>query len=221
MIDNLLYVNASGGNDNGYPDDDFLGEVTAASFITGPALATAIGLTWGVEINTEVGWLRFLVAGKQVWVAKRPFRYQISWNNLNDIGCALGTKTISFGGKTYKVRLIRAAEADPSAWDIPTQGQDNPAIFQASEWNRLILRVSANNPGPAGNWAAYTDADLGVASGAGARSLGMERIAANPGYNVGRGFPEARWVNYQNLGDGPGNPSFNNHGWRPVLELVG
>ncbi|MNM20179.1 hypothetical protein D3C81_305140 [compost metagenome] len=207
------------GNDNGYPYDEYVGEVPAGDLITASALTAEVGVTEGVDQGSLMGsWLNFRIDGKQIWVAKRSIRYNISWAHLNSKGCVDGTKTVVIGGKTYKVRLLKGAEADPSAWTV-AMGQDNPAILGASEWNRLIMRVSATNPGPASNLATFSNDELNVASGSGSRTLCKETITEN-GYCVGRGFPEIKWFNYQQKTDGPDNSNFVSFGWRPVLELV-
>ena len=206
------------GSDGGYPYDEYLGEVATADFITPSALTTAVGITEGAPQDDGFGWLQFRIDGKILMVGKRSIRYNISWNHINSKGCVDGTKTVTYGGKTYKVRLLKGAEANPSAWTT-AMGQDNPLILAASEWNRLIHRVSVNNPGPASNWEMFTDEQLNVRDGSGSRTLCQETIAEN-GYAVGRGFSSLRWFNYQLKSDGPDNSNFVNFGWRPVLELV-
>lgn len=201
-----------------YTTDAYLGEVANTDFITASALVAATGITEGADIGSGVGWLKFSIDGKTLMVAKRSFRHNISWNHLNSKGCVDGTKTVVVGGKTYKVRLMKGAEDDPTAWTV-SLGQSNPPILKPSEWNRLIFRVSASNPGGASNWASFTDVELGVASGAGSRTICKETIAES-GYCVGRGYPEIKWFNYQQKSDGPDNTNFANFGWRPVLELV-
>lgn len=219
MIEQLLSSVKSSFNDNGYPNDLWLGEIAAANFITGPALAAAVGLTQFPQINSELGWMRFRIDGKFIWVAKRPFQYAVTWDGLNNLGIATGTKTIEIGGKTYKVRLLRGAEANPTNWTVE-MGQNNPPIVGPSEWNRLMYRVSASNPGPASNWMTFTDVEIGVGDTTGGRSLCLEgSVVSQPTYCVGRGYPVIHWFNYQ-FRDSGGSSNFNNHGWRPVLELV-
>lgn len=201
-----------------YTTDAYLGEVAGADFITASALQTTLGITEGADIGSGVGWLKFNIDGKTLMVAKRSFRHNISWNHINSKGCVDGTKTVVIGGKTYKVRLMKGAEDDPTGWTT-SLGQSNPPILKSSEWNRLMFRVSASNPGGASNWASFTDVELGVGSGAGSRTICKETIAEN-GYCVGRGYPEIKWFNYQQKSDGPDNSNFANFGWRPVLELV-
>lgn len=207
------------GNDNGFPYDRYIGEVAGADFITNQTLSNAIGITEGTQQHTDAGWLNFGIDGKLIWVAKRAFRYSVSWDHINSLGCVDGTKTVVIGGKTYKVRLLKGAEANPSAWTTDL-GQDNPILVRSSEWNRLIMRVSASNPGPATNWASFSNENLNVVDGSGSRTHCMESIANQPGMCVGRGFSNLKWFNYSNKSDGPGNSSFINFGWRPVLELV-
>lgn len=206
------------GNDNGYPYDEYQGEVAATDFITAQDLTTAVGVTEGVYQNDRFGWLKFRIDGKTLMVGKRSIRYNLSWNHLNSKGVVDGTKTVVIDGKAYKVRLLKGAEANPSGFTA-AMGQANPQIVWPSEWNRLIMRVAASNPGGASNWATFTDDELNVTTGSGCRTLCQETMAEN-GYCIGRGFPEIKWVNYQNKADGPDNSNFVSFGWRPVLELV-
>jgi hypothetical protein len=113
---------------------------------------------------------------------------------------------------------MKGAEANPSGFTA-AMGQANPQIVWPSEWNRLMMRVAASNPGGASNWATFTDDEINVTSGSGCRTLCQETMAEN-GYCIGRGFPEIKWVNYQQKTDGPDNSNFVSFGWRPVLELV-
>ena len=203
-----------------YSSDQYLGEVSSASFIDGGALTSLVGYTGGVALtaNNTAGWLQFSIDGKTLWVAKRPLRYQVAWSDLQALGIVDGTKTVTINGSTYKVRLLKGAETDPTTWTTDL-GQDNPSLLSPSEWNRLMMRVSATNPNTSNNFAMFSDADLGVASGAGSRTLCKENMTYSASYCVGRGYPSVQWFNYQQKTDGAGS-SFDSHGWRPVLELV-
>ena len=203
-----------------YSLDQYLGEVAAADFIDGATLTSLVNYTNGVALtsNNVAGWLKFIIEGKTIWVAKRPLRYQVAWSDLQALGIVDGTKTVTFGGKTYKVRLLRGAEDDPTAWST-NLGQDNPSLLASSEWNRLMMRVSATSPNTSNNFAMFTDSELGVATGAGSRTLCKENMTYSASYCVGRGYPSVQWFNYQQKTDGAGS-SFDTHGWRPVLELV-
>src|SRR5690606_4437313 len=82
--------------------DVFLGEVPASEFITGGALASAIGLTAGTAHNTNEPWLKFVLDGKTLYVAKKTFRRSITWNQIHARGAVFGTRTVVIQGNTYK-----------------------------------------------------------------------------------------------------------------------
>lgn len=93
-----------------YVDDGtrFLGEVEANNFITGNKLASDIGLTKGTAINSNTQWFKYQMGNEIIYIPKKPFRYGISWDQINDANAVFGDKTVTINGKTYKVRLLRA-----------------------------------------------------------------------------------------------------------------
>lgn len=185
----------AGNNDAGW-----FGEVPAASLITPAALSTAVGMTYGTAINSSYGWLKFVYGGKILFIAKRPIRYNLSWNNINALNLVYGAKTIVIGGRTYKVRLILGGNADP-------------ASNNGREWDRLIYPVTSERGGA---WANYSSSDLVYGSGDGRYSWCQEKISGNTSNALCRGG--ASLTSF-----GSGNPASSanaNYGWRPVLELV-
>lgn len=198
----------------------FYGEVPASEFITGDALASAIGLTAGTAQNSNEPWLKFALNGKTLYVAKKHFRHTISWNNINAAGAMYGTKTVAIGGKTYKVRLLKTSLIDPMSDPFDW------AEVIGSEWNKLMhpIHVKAGtqswsrNQGvdpDVVNWGInYTDVDLET-------SVYSSICQEKQGTNIiwGRGHPgidnDASSAAYS-------SPSFtSDRGWRPCLELVG
>ena len=126
----------------------FYGEVKARRFITGDKLASSIGLTEGESINSETEWFRYLVNGEEFYIPKKPFRYGISWDQINDANAVFGDKTVTINGKTYKVRLLRAfnnsATSDVRNTPVGSyKGEKN----KGSEWNKLILPLVVNQDG--------------------------------------------------------------------------
>lgn len=152
---------------NFFVDDGmrFLGEVPASDFINGTDLGNQIGLSGGISMSDNVNnpWLKFEYQGKEVYVAKEPYRHSISWDSIAKAGAALPEgvanvsgvdysqgKTVSINGQDYVVRLIKAYNHD-----IPWNHADtwshsnnpNTPLAKASygsEWNRLILPIVAN-----------------------------------------------------------------------------
>lgn len=205
----------------------FYGEVPTSQFISGNALATAIGLTKGIAINSAQPWLKFALNGKILYVAKKHFRHTVSWNDLNAVGAVYGTKTVVIGGKTYKVRLLKTSIIDP------TPEPWNWAAVIGSEWNKLIhpIHVKAGtqnwyrNEGvdpDVPNWGInYTDADLETNV---YTSICQEREGFDNDYMILRGYPKhPEYPNHDASSSDSvhGDERYNDVGWRPCLELVG
>lgn len=197
----------------------FLGEVSAADFISGDALATAIGLTVGISQHSTAGWLMFKdpVDNLTKYVAKRPLRRALSWNQIHGRGAARGTRTVTIQGKTYKVRLLKGlatlSTTAKTGFDI--------AETHGSEWNRLMYHISGKPFNSAsnvltsegiveGDWAKYSENDLGMVNigNVGAASWSFET-------GLFRGHSGVAW-----LANGPVDNTHANYGWRPILELV-
>lgn len=179
------------------------GEVSGAAFITGSALAAQIGLTAGVAINPNAGWLKFSHLGKMLFVAKKTIRSTVSWNHLNAVNAVLGNRIIEIGAHRYRIRLL-------------TGGNANPASVAGGEWNALIYRVHEDDPTET-NWKNYTNSELyvGLPSMPGVFSWCQE-LSVWPTYSFGRGQHSVLHHAY-NLSDDPNVSG----GWRPVLEYVG
>lgn len=205
-----------------YLNDQYLGEVAPADLISNADLTTAVGLTSGTAMNTDAGWLKFQTFdGKTLLVAKKPFRYALSWNQLNALGIVKGTKQVVIAGKTYNVRCIRGADADPA---VSTQNVNNPQGTVNSEWQRLFENVSVNQPTYGRKWAAFTDADLGVVLNGstyanGASTLCYENSARNQSNATATGYIVLRRGLQNYYVTIPTNVNAD-IGWRPVLELV-
>lgn len=201
----------------------FYGEVPTSDFITGDELARRIGLTAGVSQNSNGGWLKFFYMGKVEFVAKKTFRYSISWNSINAVNAVFGNRTIKIGDHTYKVRLPKG-KSEGKQDDISSA---YGSINHGSEWNKLMLPIHIGAPSnwghkecvnsPTENWSVgYTDDDLLTCyeSQHGYFSWCQEH-GENENTYVLRGGSNISGSGY-NLYS---NPHVGN-GWRPVLELV-
>lgn len=204
--------------------DGYFGEVSPQNFISGSDLASQIGLKAGTpQFNTD-GWLKFITDGKIIFVAKKPFRHSISWQNLSDSDAIYGSKNVVIGNNVYKVRLMRGALNDPT--DHSKEGRD----AKGSEWNRLMLPIHSHAKrqswayplftGNVPDWGiGFTDADLvtNLNYGNGSETWCQEKDVKNPSlYVVTRGRSD---VSFTNLASRTINTS--TFGWRPVLEYVG
>lgn len=221
---NPLFIAAHQGREKYNVRKPFLGEVAASAFITGDALATAIGLTGGIAQHSTAGWLQFKdpVDGKTKYVAKRAFRHSITWDQINARGAVIGSRTVVIAGKTYRVRLFKGANSNPDT--IPSNTYDH-AGTHGSEWNRLMYHISGKPFGNAqntlasegiaeGDWAQYTEAELltHYSHGNGALSWCQESQGTT---RLWRGHGGVSLAYHD-------QPSYTSayYGWRPVLELV-
>jgi len=204
----------------GKPVLPFMGEVAASDFIRGDALAVAIGLTAGTVMNADAGWLKFKdpIDNKTKYISKMPIRYGASWNALNSIGAVNGSKLVDIAGKTYRVRLIEGLRPGGSG----ESDMYDPPATHGSEWNRLMYHVSgkpfhnvrttlASEGIEEGDWAQYTEAELGFVAYNGIGTYTLCKESSIP-Y---RGSYGVSYLNYSVR-----TASSQYMGWRPLLELV-
>lgn len=182
-----------------------------------------IGLNAGISQFSDEPWLKFSYLGKTEFIAKKTFRYYISWNHINAVNAVFGNRTIKVGDNTYKVRLIKGK----------TEGKQNDSssyegnINKGSEWNKLMLPIHINAPSnwkypnnvnsPTENWnVGYTNNDLFTHNNVGKGTYSWcQEYGSIDRYRLFRGN---LGVSYSSCNI----PSYNNndYGWRPVLELV-
>ncbi len=226
----------------------FYGEVPKSDFISYDELASVVGLSAGTsEFNTESAWLKFALDGKTLYVAKKPARYNLSWEHVYQAGCVYGVDGfgsnpsgssvdqgvfVTIAGQDYRVRLLKGAGADPTVVgsDSLTAGWDID-LSHGSEWNRLLYPIHSGahadtqnptthsdpNAAPFGSWASYSDSDIIVHTSYGSGAYTW--CQETHGSNS----------NYRYLRGAAGitrawnTTSTNVHtsrGWRPVLERI-
>ncbi|MFD2681220.1 hypothetical protein [Bacillus seohaeanensis] len=216
--------NAIGGLLNlvaGIMDAGYFGTVPSSEFIDGDTLASEIGLTAGNSQYPTADWLKFAIDEKVILSPTESFRYNISWNDINNVDAVYGNKTIIINGLTFKVKLWRGAENNPSK----NTDSDRDAI--GSEWNRLILPIHVNAPsswtypsygGVTEDWGIdFTDEYLHLDqfNGNGSYIWCQENIEGDNSVIVLRGKNGATYAGY-----GASSIISVDYGWRPVLELV-
>lgn len=215
---------------NGNMQQGWFGEVLTSDFINGEELARLIGLTAGKSQYSNEPWLKFAYMGKIEFIAKKTFRYSISWNDINNVNAVTGNKTINIKGKKYKVRLIKGK----------TEGMQNDrnsqygAINYGSEWNKLLLPIHEGAPSnwnnsqasnnqnvmsPTQDWEVnYTDDDLLMMNNNGTN--GCYSWCQEYGNSTSTRLYRGQYgVAYSQCYDSARNG--NLYGWRPVLELIG
>ena len=194
-------------------DTGYYGEVASAQFYTGTQISTATGVTSGTLHNDTEGWLKFYWHGQVLFIAKKTYRYSISWDNINSANAVYGVNLGSTGKKTithsgsstkYDVKLMKGAIKDPS-----------PASGGGRQWNELLYRVcTGTEAGQAGaNWASFTpNTDLGINGSNGSYTWCQEVYQPNTAYRVSRGYASLSYFS-------SGTSSDTNAvlGWRPCL----
>lgn len=210
----------------------FYGEATVFDLFSASLLASQVGLSAGTLVNdTGNAWLKFAFKGKILYMPKKGMRAGMTWQHLYNAGLVYGTddfglyptttptnqlKIVSRGGFSYKVRLIRGAEADPSAESGGGGGTTVSTLFGPSEWNQLFLRVLSpefsTQGGP--NWAAYTAADVDMATAY--YAWVMETVKADTTSSYTRGALHSGADSFRRVVK---NNNFETR-WRPVLEYL-
>jgi len=238
---------ATDGDYDATTDTGYYGTVTSAELISGDSLASTIGLSSGTSQFSTEGWLKFYVGESAacnrlgyayvLFVAKKPFRYNLSWDNIDAAKDVNGTDAaITIGGDDYKVRLLTGGDADPTTNGAYGSGCAND-LGEHSEWNDLLYRVytgvmtcsdtSIGMPGGSetyhggpqvgANWASFDDEDLHTWNtyGNGTYSWCQEVYGPDTSRRVGRGYRGVAGFNASTSSDVD-----TYYGWRPCLELV-
>lgn len=187
----------------------FYGEVPTEMLITGEQLALEIGLSAGFSQYSDEPWLKFAYQGKTLFIAKKPYRNNISWAEINTVDAVYGDRIITIDGHEYRVRLMTGGNADP-------------ATGPGGEWDALIYHVVITGPDTQG-WYDYDPVDLNLTDASnspsvtGSRSW-MQEHGTYEGYNgpITRG---GFIVEGMSAWSPPGGKD-HRYAWRPVLELV-
>ena len=197
-------------------DTGYYGEVTSAQFYTGTQISTATGVTAGTLQNDTEGWLKFYWHGQVLFIAKKTYRYSISWDSIDTANSVYGVNLGSTGKKTvthagsstnYDVKLMKGATKDPSPGNSPGR-----------QWNELLYRVcTGTETGEIGaNWATLNPStDLGINSVNGSRTLTQEAYQPSTAYRVDRGYDSLSYFDAA-----ASSSAYPVNGWRPCLALA-
>ena len=197
-------------------DTGYYGEVSSASLYTGSQISTAVGLTSGTLQNDTEGWLKFYWHGQVVFVAKRTYRYGLSWDSINAANVVYGVNLGAAGKKTivkdtyaFDVKLLMGASKDPG---------DTGSSGTGRQWNELMYRVTAGTEsGEVGtNWATFSYAQVNADSGNGGNTWVRETSQATPANRFSRGGSGG----ISGTGSSLSTSTSTTLGWRPCLSLV-
>ncbi len=194
-------------------DTGFYGETTTADLYTGSQIsaATAVTAAGTLQFDTDP-WLKFYWHGQVLYIAKKPYRHTVSWNNINTANAVYGVNLgstgrtrLTKGSIQLDVKLLKGATKDPS-----------PAGSPGRQWNELIYRVAVEVPaGQVGdNWGTYTSADLQI-TGNGSYCWMQEVYQPSVSSRVFRG--DSLVSDFNRTTSSYADTSY---GWRPCLALV-
>lgn len=199
----------------------FKGVVPSSSFISGPSLASAIGLTAGGELNNNPGWLHFIEdSGLELYIAKKPLRNAATAEQIN---AALngGSKDVTINGEVYVCRNLTGSVGNGLAATPANAG---------GEWNRYMYNVydqtDRGSIPDALLWGNYTKSMLGIATGpAGVNDLGPGVFTicaetASSGFLLrGNDWQDASGggKHIKGIWNMPANNPQAYYGWRPIL----
>lgn len=189
----------------------FFGEVSSDNLISGSELAMKVGIKEGTEID-DAGWLKFVDNGKTLFIAKKPFRSNISWNHIKENNAVYGDSTIKIGNDIYKVRLPQGSTIEnPREKNMSIAGfRDGVNRFNdlspGSEWNRLMLPIHEDSID--GSWDIRYENK--------SPSVGSEELKATIKHSLGSGKNNMYTNNdlHASTSSGDGNKSW-------VQELFG
>jgi len=208
----------------------FFGKTTQAQFgRTMTEIMSDLGITQGTAQNTGDDLLKFVHNGKIKYINQRTIRYSISWNHIQDRlvangGNVYGGAVVTFGGNSYRVRLMRgwgqvSANTDgtgtpnyetgplmtisSSGTSLGVNWPTNTSPWNAespNEWNTLIFPISSSTQTQTASvpdWASYSNTDLNIASGNGRTTWTQETKADAPGRRIFRGYSDISSIGHE------------------------
>lgn len=251
MIETLLstggqqiYIGSSGPGPKtliaGDANLGYFGEVTDLQLFTPAQVAGQAGMYLGTDNPTAVAaangnmWLKFIWNGKIIFIAKMPFRTNISWADLYAAGLVYGTRD---NGKyplaTPKFQYIQMPKYEgQKLWvlkpRLPTGYPADPTTggsVLTGEWNQLFGRTVNDSNGGVGapKFANFTYAATGLSPSSGPDTIVQETITSNVNQCIVRGDGSSGQIISTSrtvLKTDKLSGVLSAHGWRPVLELI-
>ena len=216
-----------------YGDENagYFGEVNSSELFTSSEVAYAGPLIGGVTANDGNAvplWFKFIFKGKILFIARKPVRNSVIWNQLYAAGLVYGTNDLGVstgytngttplprvnqkrvitrkdsGGNVFNfaVRLMTSMSEDPTANWL------NQASSGPSEFGTLYEAMLPTVGHPL-KWKTYGATDMQWGS-----VVGKETWTAAPEYNLILGGNTSYLTRDRMLKTGLA-------GWRPVLELL-
>lgn len=190
---------------------DFLGSTESGDDGPNDKLSSDLGLTAGTAFNHDADWVKYTRDGKVCYMAKKPLRYNLSWNDINGEDAVDGTAEVTYGDYTYKVRLMWGGDSDPGT------------SYGVNEWNTVMYslvdcvddgHLGEDAEGSDGKWEEWGNDAVGIGgdSNPDGRTSWCQEVSGNNSVNRG-------WHSVSDWRSHHAMFAFPSRGWRPVLEL--
>lgn len=191
-------------------NDYYFGPVDASyNFPSGRQVSSLGGVTDGeLMFDTDLVWLKFILDGTVIFVARNNVRSSVSWSLLSSKSLVTG-KTVTWNGSTLLLRLMKGDIVNPSSRTANYWSSNN----DPTEWGRTLRRVAATNIYGSGVWDNFNGAQLNFHDLIGGGSWTQESSTDVTKAMI-RGVPKNDTI-YR----GKTESLYRN--WRPVLEWVG
>lgn len=178
--------------------------------VTGTTLAAQIGLTAGTLLNNDIVWHKFTYHGEIIYIAQKPIRHSLCWNDLGKCNAIFGKQVLKIAGRNYRLSLLDGSKQDYEPGNSSVK--DN-----LTEWDALVVPLNASYSGIGWN-TKLSDADMGFSSTGsnGVWSYCRNRTSYNTDQGVSlRGGSGGAGVTYYNASNVD-----NYYGWRPALRFT-
>ena len=214
----------------------YFGLVNDQDFITGRALQHHLNLHRANFSLNNIGWLKFAFNNRELYVAKKCFIYNLSWELIYQAGAVYGTDDYGENPSGYKrVQNAQITINDQSFRITLLTGHSSKATEytkkdQLSEWEQLMYRVCkrykvddgtpGHRPIPFEDFDSFSLSELGIGKFNGGSSWCQEAAGATwcrgnqrtPDHRVFRGM---FGIDFAHLYHAKGYRSYI--GWRPAL----
>lgn len=189
--------------------------------------------------HDEELWLKFKFNGNIQYVAKKPIRSHISYNEIKERKLIYGRDSdtiVTIDGNRYRVRLMKTLNDDVEGLGSRIDDKKNYELFHNSEYNQLMLPIHENSINDDWEMSEYIGNNVSIwEHNHGSSPSGLytnEDLHTDEAFNVGTGswmqefgrsensFLDRGYTGIEMIDEKNANNSGSHRGWRPVLELI-
>lgn len=134
----------------------FFGTVSQADFgITMTQVMSDLNITEGTAQNVNEPLLKFIHNGKIKYINKKTIRHSIDWDHIASKINVYGGTTMTFGGNSYKVRLMRGwGQVSANTNGTGTPDYENGPLYTVNWYSGTGGNSGVNWPTDTSDWSA-------------------------------------------------------------------